>query len=162
VALGVAFGETLAGRPPGDDEIEPLSRAVLERARALPSTGYLTALAQLQALARNTVAFFADYDVLLTPVLASRPLPIGELHGCGEEPMDDLRRSGWFAPYTPMFNVTGQPAIAVPIGFGEDGLPTAVQLVGHPLAEETLLQVAAQIERARPWAAHRPSIAEPV
>ena len=131
-------------------------------ARALPATGYLTALAQLQLLARGTVAFFADYDVLLTPVLAERPLPIGELHGCGDDPLDDLRRSGTFAPYTALFNITGQPAISVPVGFGEDGLPTAVQLVGHPLGEETLLQVAAQIEAARPWAARRPAVAERV
>ncbi len=95
-------------------------------------------------------------------MLASRPLPIGELHGCGSEPLDDLRRSGTFAPYTPLFNVTGQPAISVPIGFGEDGLPTAVQLVGRPLGEETLLQVAAQIETARPWADRRPALAERV
>jgi amidase len=162
VSLGIAFGEVLAGRPPHDDEIEPLSRVVMERARTLPASGYLTALAQLQALARHTVAFFADYDLLLTPVLAARPLPIGELHGCGEAPLDDLRRSGRFAPYTALFNVTGQPAISVPVGFAEDGLPTAVQLVGHPLAEETLLQVAAQLETVRPWAAHRPAIAERV
>jgi amidase len=162
VSLGIAFGEVLAGRPPEEDELEPLSRAVMERARGLPATGYLTALAQLQALARNTVAFFADYDLLLTPVLATRPLPIGELHGCGDEPMEDLRRSGRFAPYTALFNVTGQPAISIPMGFGEDGLPTAVQLVGHPLGEETLLQVAARLEIARPWAAHRPAIAERV
>ena len=160
VALGIRFGEVLAGRPPEDDEIEPLSRAVLELARDLPSTGYLGALAQLQLLARGTVAFFADYDLLMTPVLAVRPLPIGELHGCGDAPLDDLRRSGRFAPYTALFNVTGQPAISVPVGFGEDGLPTAVQLVGHPLGEETLLQVAAQLETARPWAAHRPALAE--
>ena len=160
VALGIAFGELLAGRPPQDEEIEPLTRAVWERARQLSSTGYLTALAQLQALARHTVAFFADWDVLMTPVLASRPLPVGELHGCGEEPMEDLRRSGRFAPYTAIFNVTGQPALSVPVGFGEDGMPTAVQLVGHPLSEETLLQVAAQMETARPWAAHRPAIAD--
>ena len=160
VALGIGFGEILAGRPPEADEIEPLSRAVMEHARAQSSTGYLTALAQLQLIARHTVAFFADYDVLMTPVLAERPLPIGELHGCGDAPLDDLRRSGRFAPYTPLFNVTGQPAISVPVGFGEDGLPTAVQLVGHPLAEETLLQVAAQMERAQPWAARRPAIAE--
>jgi amidase len=162
VSLGIAYGELLAGRPPHDDEIEPLSRAVMERARTLPATGYLTALAQLQAIARNTVAFFADYDLLLTPVLAARPLPIGELNGCGDDPMDDLRRSGRFAPYTALFNVTGQPAITIPVGFGEDGLPTAVQLVGHPLGEETLLQVAARMEVARPWATHRPAIAEPV
>ena len=156
VALGIGYGETLAGRPPTEDEIEPLSRAVLEHARTLSSTAYLTALAQLQLLARHTVAFFADYDVLLTPVLATRPLPIGELHGCGEQPLDDLRRSGRFAPYTALFNVTGQPALSMPAGFGEDGLPSAVQLVGHPLAEETLLQVAAQLEAARPWAGAAP------
>jgi amidase len=162
ITLGVGLGERLAGRPPDEDEIEPMSRAVLDLARALPSTGYLTAVAQLQLLARGTVAFFADYDVLLTPVLAARPLPIGELHGCGDEPIADLRRSGRFAPYTALFNVTGQPAISVPVGFGEDGLPTAVQLVGHPLGEETLLQLAAQIEAARPWAHRRPAVAERV
>jgi len=162
VALGIAFGEMLAGRPPEEDEIEPLSRAIAEEAHKLPSTGYLAAMAQMQLLARGTVAFFADYDVLLTPVLASRPLPIGALHGCGDDPMADLRRSGTFAPYTSLFNVTGQPAMSVPAGFGEDGLPNAVQLVGRPLGEETLLQVAAQLETARPWAAHRPAVAERV
>jgi amidase len=162
IALGIGFGERLAGRPPEDDEIEPLTRAVWERARTLPSTGYLAALAQLQLIARSTVAFFADYDVLLTPVLAARPLPIGELHGCGDEPLEDLRRSARFAPYTWLLNVTGQPALSLPVGFGEDGLPTGVQLVGHPLGEETLLQVAAQVEAARPWADRRPLLSETV
>ena len=162
VSLGIGLGERLAGRPPDEDEIEPLSRALLEMARALPSTNYLAALAQLQVLARGTVAFFADYDLLMTPVLASRPLPTGELHGCGDDPMADLRRSGTFAPYTSLFNATGQPAISLPVGFGEDGLPSAVQLVGHPLGEETLLQVAAQVEAARPWADRRPGIVERV
>jgi amidase len=93
-------------------------------------------------------------------VLATRPLPIGELHGCGDEPLDDLHRSGRFAPYTALFNITGQPALSLPVGFGEDGLPTAVQLVGHPIGEETLLQVAAQVEAARPWAGKRPLLSE--
>ena len=82
-----------------------------ERAQATPSIGYLGAVAQLQALARGIVAFFADYDVLLTPALAERPLPIGECNGLGENPMADLDRSGRFTPYTSLFNVTGQPAI---------------------------------------------------
>jgi amidase len=162
ITLGVGLGERLAGRSPQEDELEPVSHKVLEMARALPATSYLTAVAQLQLLARGTIAFFADYDLLMTPVLASRPLPIGELHGCGDEPLRDLRRSGTFAPYTSLFNVTGQPAISVPVGFGEDGLPTAIQLVGHPLGEETLLQVAAQIEGARPWADRVPAISERV
>jgi amidase len=162
IAVGTAFGERLAGRPPQEDELEPLTHALLEHAQSLPSTAYLTAMAQLQLLARGAVAFFADYDLLLTPAIAGRPPAIGELHGCGDDPLDDLRRAADFAPYTTLFNVTGQPAISIPIGFGEDGLPTAVQLVGHPLGEESLFQVAAQIEGARPWAAHRPAIAERV
>src|SRR3954470_22021997 len=83
VALGINHGVLLAGRNRSDDEMEPLSRALFERARATPSIAYLGAVAQLQALARGIVAFFADYDVLLTPALAERPLPIGELDGLG-------------------------------------------------------------------------------
>jgi amidase len=158
IALGISLGELIAGREATDDEIEPLSRAVADIARSLPSTGYLAALTQLQALARGTIAFFADHDLLLTPVLATRPLPIGELHGCGTDPMADLRRSGMFAPFTALFNVTGQPAISVPLGFGEDGLPSAIQLVGRPLGEDTLLQVATQLELARPWAHNLPPV----
>jgi amidase len=156
VALGISYGELLAGRPPTDDEVEPLSRAILQQAQELPSVGYLGAVAQLQALARGIVAFFADYDLLLTPALAERPLVIGDCNGCGEKPLADLARSGAFTPFTSLFNVTGQPAITVPVGFGEDGLPTAVQVVGKPLGEDTLLQIAAQIETARPWAYQRP------
>lgn len=158
VALGVAWGERRAGRPATAEEIEPLSAAVRDFARALPSTGYLSALAQLQAVARAVIAFFADWDVLLTPVLAAPPLPIGTLDGCGADPLADLRRSGTFAPYTAMFNATGQPAISVPAGFAADGLPTAVQLVGRPLGEQTLLQVAAQLEAVRPWAQAVPEL----
>ena len=158
VALGVEYGVALAGRDPVDDEIEPLSRALYERAKTTPSIGYLGAVAQLQALARGIVAFFADYDVLVTPALAQRPLRIGECNGLGEDPLRDLARSGLFTPYTSLFNVTGQPGITLPVGFGPDGLPTSVQIVGKPLGEDTLLQLAAQIEAAHPWAHQRPEL----
>jgi amidase len=158
VALGIAYGELLAGHPPEDDEIEPLSRALYDLARETSSVEYLAALAQMQALARGVTAFFADYDVLLTPALAERPLPIGECDGLGEEPMRDFARSGAFTPYTALFNVTGQPAISVPAGFGEDGLPTNAHLVAKPLGEETLLQLAAQLEIARPLDGRRPAL----
>jgi amidase len=155
-ARGIQYGVLLSGHEPDDDDIEPLSRALYERAKATPSIGYLGAVAQLQALARGIVAFFADYDVLVTPALAERPLRIGECTGLGEAPMEDLERSGRFTPYGALFNITGQPAINVPVGFGPDGLPTAVQIVGKPLGEDTLLQVAAQIEAAHPWVHQRP------
>ncbi len=148
VSLGIMYGQLLAGRAPEDDEIEPLSRAIFDRAQQLPSVNYLGAVAQLQAVARGLVAFFAEYDLLLTPALGERPTPIGEMHGCGEDPMADLKRSARFTPFTSLWNVTGQPAITVPLGFGDDGLPTAAQLVAKPLGEDTLLQVAAQMEAA--------------
>jgi amidase len=158
IALGVAYGELLAGRPPEDDEIEPLSRALWQISLGMTSVEYLAALAQLQALARSVIAFFAEYDVLLTPALAERPLAIGECDGLGENPMEDFARSGRFTPYTALFNVTGQPAISLPAGFGEDGLPTNAHIVGKPLGEETLLQLAAQLENARPSNGRRPDL----
>ena len=144
------YGELLAGREPEDDEIEPLSRVIFERAQALPSVGLPRRASRSCRRSRaGIVAFFAEYDLLLTPALAERPVPIGDIHGCGEDPMADLLRSGRFTPFTSLFNVTGQPAIRVPLGFGDDGLPTAAQLVAKPLGEDTLLQVAAQMEAAR-------------
>lgn len=156
ISLGIRYGELLAGRPPEEDEIEPLSRAIYELSRGLSSVDYLVAVAQLQALARGVVAFFAEYDLLLTPALAERPLPIGELNGCGEDPLADFERSGRFTPYTALINVTGQPAISIPAGFGDDGLPTNAQLVAKPLGDDTLLQVASQLEAIRPLTARRP------
>jgi amidase len=158
IALQVSYGTLLAGREPTDDEIEPLSRAIAGLAHGIDSVGYLAAVAQLQALARGIVAFFAEYDLLLTPVLAERPLVIGECNGLDKEnPLEALNRSGRFTPYTALFNVTGQPAISIPVGFAEDGMPLGVQLVAKPLGEDTLLQVAAQMEAARPLEKRTPT-----
>lgn len=159
VSLGVRMAELIVGREPAEDEIEPLSRYLYERARAESSVDYLLAQAQLQALARSVIAFFADYDLLMTPALAERPLRIGECDGLGSDPKADFARSGRFTPYTALFNATGQPAITVPVGFGPDDLPTSVQLVAPPLGEDTLLQVAAQLEAACGIGARRPPIA---
>jgi amidase len=139
------------GREAAEDDLEPLTREMAGHGETASAAEYLSAYTRLQALARGIVAFFADYDLLLTPVLAERPLPIGELDGNSE-----FARSGAFAPYTAVFNVSGQPAISIPWGLGEDGLPTGIHLAAHPLADDTLLQVARQIEVARPWADLRP------
>ena len=158
VALGIRYGELISGRPAGEDDIEPLSAYIYDRASELSSTDYMLVQSQLQVLARTVIAFFADYDALLTPALAERPLAIGECNGLGEDPQADFRRSGQFTPYTALFNLTGQPAISIPVGFGEDGLPTAVQLAGPPLGDETLLQLAGQLEAARSFADRRPQL----
>ena len=105
------------------------------------------------------MALWNHYDVLLTPALAERPLRIGEIDACSDDPWDDFRRSGRFTPYTAIFNVTGQPAISVPLFGGDDGLPLAVQLAGRPAGEAELLSLAAQLEAAQPWAQRRPELA---
>ena len=148
ISLGIVWGERLAGRAATQEEIEPLSRALKEVSDGISSVEYLLALTRLQAVAREIVASFADHDLLLTPALAERPLRIGECTGTGADPMADFVRSGRFTPYTALFNVTGQPAITLPVRWGEDGLPTSVQLAARPLGEDTLLQAAAQLEAA--------------
>jgi len=104
-------------------------------------------------VARSIVAFLAPYDLLLTPALARRPVLIGEIHGRGPDPWGNYQRSGHFTPYTAIVNVTGLPAISLPLYHGDDGLPSAVQLVGRPAREDVLLAVASQLETALPWAA---------
>jgi amidase len=152
--IGMSIGALAerVGREPTPEEIEPLSMALYQRGRQTDAIEFLLAQVRLQALARRIVAFFDTYDMVLTPALAQRPLPLGTLDACSEDPWDDFRRSGQFTPFTSVVNVTGQPAIALPLFHGEDGLPMAVQLIGRPEDEATLLSVAAQLEAARPWA----------
>ncbi len=158
IGLSIAHAQLLAGREAGPDDIEPLSRVMFDRALAANAVEYQGALAMLQALSRRVVSMWADCNVMLMPALAARPPRIGELTGFGDgDPMDAFDRAVRFAPYAGLFNVTGQPAIVVPAGFGADGLPSAVQLVGRPLAEDTLLQLARQLEVAAPWAQARPA-----
>ena len=106
----------------------------------------------LQAAARRIVTQFGDFDVMLTPSLGQRPVAIGAIDACSEDPMADFGASAVFTPYTAIWNVTGQPAMTVPLYDGPDGLPLTVQVVGRPVSEPTLLSLAAQLEAAQPWA----------
>ena len=128
-------------------------------AKATPTLAYLGAVAQMQAIARGLVAFFADYDVLMTPALAERPLAIGECNGLGEHPhARPLALRAVHALHVAVQRHRPARDISLPVGFGADGLPTGVQIVGKPLNEDVLLQVAAQMEAAHPWAHQRPSM----
>jgi amidase len=157
IGMGMYFGGQVSGREPSPELVEPLSWLLWEGVRTRSSLDYLLARTQLTAFSRPIVALWSDYDVVLTPGLAQRPVRIGELDACSDTPWDDFRRSGQFTPYTAIFNVTGQPAISLPLFHGEDGLPVAVQLAGKPAGEAELLSLAAQLEAARPWAERRPA-----
>ena len=137
--------------------LTPFNRALAERAGRTSSVEYVAALVRLQIRARRVVAFWERYDLLLTPTLALPPVPIGWAAEA-EDPWEQYARAARFTPFTPLFNVTGQPAASLPLHWNGDGLPIGVQLVGPPAGEELLLRVCAQLEAAQPWARRRPPV----
>jgi len=133
----------------------PLSRALAESADRASSVALAEATVALQRAARRVVAFWRDVDVVLTPALAKLPVPIGWVFE-PDDPWEQFRRGGQFTPFTPLVNVTGQPAACVPFDV-VDGLPVGIQLIGPPVGEALLVRLAAQIEDAHPWANRLPA-----
>jgi amidase len=159
VSIVTAIGGRLRGREPTQEDVEPLTWMLYERARTQDTITFLIAEGRLQSVARSIVSWLASFDIVLTPALARRPVRIGEVHGLGPDPWENYQRSGHFTPFTAICNVTGQPAVSLPLYQGEDGLPLAVQLIGQPAREDLLLSVASQLEQARPWAERRSPLA---
>jgi amidase len=159
VSMTTLIGSRLRGREPTEEDVEPLTWTIWEHSHSTDAIAFLSAEGKIKALARKLVRFLDSYDVVLTPALARPPVPIGEIHGRGPDPWDHYQRSGHFTPYTAIFNVTGLPAIALPLYQTDDGLPLAVQLAARPLREDVLLSVSAQLERALPWAHRRAELA---
>ena len=159
VSVGVAYGQVL-GYELSPEKVEPLSWDLFQKGLQLPSTKYLGSLTRLQQISRELIGWWSDIDVLLTPGLGQRPVPIGTINPQREDdPFQALiPDASDFTPYTAIFNVTGQPAISVPLFHGDDGLPTSIQLVGPPIGEEMLLSLSAQLEAERPWADRRPEL----
>jgi len=114
------------------------------------------ALGRAPKVAERVNAIFADHDILLTPVTAAQPEPVQRWRGKGA--VRTFNGSGPYVTYTAIWNYLGQPAAAVPAGFDDDGLPMAVQIVAPAGGETALLSLAAQLERARPWADRRPPV----
>ncbi len=159
VSTGALVGGRVAGREPSPEDLEPLTWAMWQRARAQDTITYLSAQGRLESVSRTIAAYLAPYDAVVMPTLAQRPVPIGEINGNQPDPWVSQRRAGHFTPYTAIVNVIGLPAISLPLYHGDDGLPTAVQLVGHPASEDVLLSLSTQLERAQPWADRRPPVA---
>ena len=157
ISMTTLIGGRLAGREPTEDDVEPLTWAMWERAREhgharLPDRAERGSR-PLRPVDRRR--FLAPTTSCSRRRWPSAPVPIGEIHGRGPEPWEHYRRSGQFTPYTAIVNVTGLPAISLPLYHGEDGLPTGVQLIGRPLREDVLLALARQLEQALPWAERR-------
>ena len=130
--------------------LEPLNRELARVAHETSSVVFAQAVTGLQRLARRIVSFWNDVDIVLTPGLAKLPVPIGWIFE-PDDPWEQFRRGGEFTPFTPIVNITGQPAATVPFGV-VNGLPVGVQLIGPPAGEAMLFRLAAQLEEAHPWA----------
>lgn len=156
-ALGLAHARNV---DLGPDVLEAVTLACVEYGRRLTALDLLQALRLCNTITRNVSAFFHSYDVLVTPTVAAPPPALGTLDQ--NEPNLDPR--GWLnklfelIPFTPLFNMTGQPAMSLPLGQSSEGLPIGVQLVARYGDEATLLRLAGQLEQALPWNARHPSI----
>ncbi|MGE5762521.1 MAG: amidase [Mycobacterium leprae] len=143
--------------PAEDFRLRPLTRWLRARGRAVSGPEFARALADMQLAARAAVAASAAYDAVLMPTLAAPPARVGELRDDGD-PARDFANQKAFTPFTSVANVTGQPAVSLPLHWTADGLPVGVMLLGRPAGEAGLLSLAAQVEAARPWHERRPAV----
>jgi amidase len=143
------------GREPTIDDVEALTLWLWETCKGIDSITAYSAMIQIQAAARQIIAWSDPYDVVVTPALAEAPLELGVLDPDADDPQAIFARAGAFTPFTPGMNISGQPAISVPLYLDEAGLPNGVQLIGRPNAEGLILGVANQLEAAHPWADRR-------
>ena len=148
----------LTSRKPTPDQFEELTWALAEQGRAVTGSAYLLAVGVLQIIARQIARFFVNYDVWITPTLAEPPLPLGSFNPKPGDALYGLQRATAFVPFTPLSNVTGQPAMSVPLFWNAAGLPVGTHFVGRFGDEATLFRLAAQLEAARPWANQQPKI----
>jgi amidase len=151
----------IAGRDLTADDVEPLTWAQAELGRAITADVYVEAVESLREWSRRMAAWWEPpdggrgFDLLLTPTMARPPAPLGEIRGADAD--GALLAATPYAAFTVPFNVTGQPAMSVPLHWS-DGLPIGVQLVAATGREDLLLRVAAQLEAARPWIERRPPV----
>jgi amidase len=148
----------LTGREPAPELFEPLTWALYDMGRQNTAASYLVAYDALQRYARAFARKFVEVDAWLLPTLAEPPVPLGTFDAPPDEPLAPLFRAAAFTPFAPLANITGHPAMSVPLHWTPEGLPVGVQLVGRFGDEATLFRLAAQLETARPWASRRPPL----
>ena len=154
-----AVVEGTIGRAIRPDEVEIWTWALAQEGKRAPVLDFLSAVEWRNVLSRSFGEFYSSgFDLLLTPTLGSPPLPLGALTAKPDAPLAPWTKLIDFIPFTPIQNMTGEPAISLPLHWNASGLPVGVQLVAPWGREDLLIRVAAQLETARPWAARRPPV----
>jgi len=163
IGVGLRRFEEQVGRPLTADEFEPMNRVQAEIAAHFSAVDYALAFSAATHFRRALQAWWTDgWDLLLTPTVAELPLRLGVIANNSDNPLEVMERAFQFIPFTPPFNMSGQPAINVPVEWTDTGLPVGVQLVAAYGREDVLLRVASQLETARPWAHRTPEVADPI
>jgi len=139
-----------------EEMLRPLTRYLRGRGKAMSAADLVFAQAFLQITVRGAWKTLNDYDLVLTPTLAQPPAPVGYFEEV--EPAENFERQKRFTPFAAMYNVTGQPAVSLPLYWTADGLPIGVMLAAPMRGEATLISLSAQVEAARPWKNRHPSL----
>jgi amidase len=146
------------GREPEPHELEPLTWAALKGGRKVTGEQALRGMQELRMLNRQTLAFFNDWDIFLSPVLGTPVPEVGFIDPVALEPRELNRRQGQVFPFTPPFNFSGQPSLSLPLEMSASGLPVGMMFTARYADEATLFRLAAQLEKEAPWRTRRPQI----
>ena len=157
-ALNIDAMAFITQRSATENQFERVTWALAQMGRGVTASAYLMAIAVLQMMTRSIARFFVDHDVWLTPTLGEPPVPLGTFDSPPDNPMQGFNRAVTFVPFTPICNVTGQPAVSIPLYWNAEGLPVGSHFVARFGDEATLFRLAAQLEQARPWADRRPPV----
>jgi amidase len=154
-AANVQLRARALGKEPDPAGFEWVTWAMVELGRQIAAPDYVMMVHRLHGISREIAWFFETYDVLLTPTLGEPPVELGVLDMMSEDLGAYTERLWRFSPFTYPFNVTGQPAMSVPLAWNPAGLPIGVHFVGRYGDEATLFRLAGQLEQAQPWGERR-------
>ncbi len=146
------------GREPEPHELEPLTWAALKGGRKVTGEQALRGMQELRMLNRQTLTFFNDWDIYLSPVLGTPVPEVGFIDPVALEPRELNRRQGQVFPFTPPSNFSGQPSLSLPLEMSANGLPVGMMFTARYADEATLFRLAAQLEKEAPWQRRRPQI----
>lgn len=157
-ACVIDYWKRRLGKEPKPDHFEPMTWALYEWGRTQNVLRLYRGLEAFQRITERVSSFFNKYDVLLTPTVAEPPLPVGTFDSTPDNPLQGLTRSAIFTPFASTYNITGQPAMSVPLFWNQGNLPIGTHFVARYGEEATLFRLAGRLEEARPWANRRPPV----
>jgi amidase len=160
VGHAVAYWERTLGKTVRQDDLEPVTWDLFQASKQITGATYLVTWEELQRFSRKVARWYLDggWDILLSPTMQVPPTKLGSFDPSPDDPGRSIRTALSFVAFTRTQNITGDPAISVPLYWNKDGVPIGVQFAAPFAGEATLFRLAAQLEKARPWAGRRPPV----